>query len=217
MRRADVCGNGWHSAGLQAVLPLQHSCAPAPARRARPSRQCVQVRYGDRFVEELHLPVEVLSFESDQPGSSGAAPRDLPSAAPETPASEGDGRLAHASPLPWTTPPREVGAWLFTVSSRHMHAAPSEGPLGCGSCWAHLAVVVVLQACLLAVHDLSMLSKALACQLPRLELSSITASTIPRSHASRQGHSSDLPGVGGDELGQRPAMSSAVSTASDAL
>lgn len=26
-----------------------------------------QVRYSDRFVEELHLPVEVLSFASEQP------------------------------------------------------------------------------------------------------------------------------------------------------
>ena len=28
---------------------------------------CVQVRYSDRFVEELHLPVEVLSFAVEQP------------------------------------------------------------------------------------------------------------------------------------------------------
>ena len=27
----------------------------------------MQVRYSDRFVEDLHLPVEVLSFAADQP------------------------------------------------------------------------------------------------------------------------------------------------------
>lgn len=59
-------------------------------------------------MEELHLPVEVLSFESDQPGSSGLPHRELPSAPAEPAASEGN-RLAHASPLPWTAPPHEVG------------------------------------------------------------------------------------------------------------
>ena len=68
-----------------------------------------QVRYGDRFVEELHLPVEVLSFEGDLPGSTGT-PRslgELPSGPSEVPALEAT-RLAHASPLPWGSPAQEV-------------------------------------------------------------------------------------------------------------
>lgn len=50
--------------------------------------------------------MEVLSFESDQPGSVGT-PTSPPGIPPETPASEGN-RLAHASPLPWSSPAQEV-------------------------------------------------------------------------------------------------------------
>ena len=166
---------------LAAALALQHRCAPA--RHARPSVHSVQVRYGDRFVEELHLPVEVLSFESDLPGSSGPAPRDLPSAAPETPASEGDGRLAHASPLPWNTPPQEVGAWPLTGSSRHLHAAPLAG-----AAWLRvmLAILVMLQACVLACST----GPQHAVRSPGMSaaeagVGSITAGAIPRQGKSQ--------------------------------
>ena len=48
---------------------------------------------GDRFVEELHLPAEVLSFAAEQPGQG-------PEGSSPPLATESGGRLARAAPLP---------------------------------------------------------------------------------------------------------------------
>ena len=66
-----------------------------PDRTLTCSALCaLQVRYGDRFVEELHLPVEVVSFDADQPGQG-------PDGSQPPLATEEGGRLSRAAPLPW--------------------------------------------------------------------------------------------------------------------
>ena len=56
----------------------------------------LQVRYGDGFVEELHLPVEILSFDADRPLQTGteATPQPPTLATPRL-------GLSRAAALPW--------------------------------------------------------------------------------------------------------------------
>lgn len=58
---------------LQQVSPFHISCsAEASNTHSMQSglKACMQVRYSDRFVEDLHLPVEVLSFTDVAPAVS---------------------------------------------------------------------------------------------------------------------------------------------------